>query len=277
MHVHLAVGPDFDLPVKRYPPHWRKMVGVKLTEAEAADDAAADALSRNDGRAAWPSISDLRGSAHPRNLATWASTVYDAASNVLRAVDLSATRSDRTSARHLPPTPCPASQLHCVVCGSRGGEVTLPALWLLGCRLPAVVINGGCAREAAAWLWPAGVPVVLLTGGQDKINNEDWQRPGGDATYVARLWKAVPEANKPTTALLHMPLMRHRPDVVTLGEVLPPLVRYAASGLAEASKPTSDCLSMLAAPCTLVTCAHPEGEVLVQPLSPLPEPLLQIG
>jgi hypothetical protein len=251
--------------------------------------------------------------------------VYDAASNVLRAVDLSATRSDRTSARHLPPTPCPASQLHCVVCGSRGGEVTLPALWLLGCRLPAVVINGGCAREAAAWLWPAGVPVVLLTGGQDKINNEDWQRPGGDATYVrakhrthrqrtadrlarraaarpavrhhaaltvaslsslarpwcveqvARLWKAVPEANKPTTALLHMPLMRHRPDVVTLGEVLPPLVRYAASGLAEASKPTSDCLSMLAAPCTLVTCAHPEGEVLVQPLSPLPEPLLQIG
>ena len=28
-------------------------------------------------------------------------------------------------------------------------QVTLPALWLLGCRVPAVVINGGCARQQA--------------------------------------------------------------------------------------------------------------------------------
>ena len=50
--------------------------------------------------------------------------------------------------------------------------MTLPALWLLGCRLPCVVINAGCAREPAGWLWPTGVVVVLVTGGRDKICNE---------------------------------------------------------------------------------------------------------
>jgi len=44
----------------------------------------------------------------------------------------------------------------CLVCGSRGGQVTLPALWLLGLRMPAVVVNAGCVRAEVAWAWPAG-------------------------------------------------------------------------------------------------------------------------
>lgn len=63
--------------------------------------------------------------------------------------------------------PRDAAGFDCLVCGSRGGQVTLPALWRLGCRLPCVVLNGGCAREEAAWVWPTGVSVVLLTGGDD--------------------------------------------------------------------------------------------------------------
>jgi len=52
-----------------------------------------------------------------------------------------------------------------VLCGSRGGQVTLPRLWQIGWRGPCVVINGGCVSTAAV----PGPPVrlVLATGGQD--------------------------------------------------------------------------------------------------------------
>ena len=165
-HVALAAGPEYDQPVKRYPPHWKSMAGVKLTEAEAAADSheAAALRKRMQCTASWPSFSDLRGSAHPLNLATWASTIFEADRETFRAVEITSIGCDRTAARHLAPTAGPVSAYSCLICGSRAGEVTLPALWLLGCRLPAVVINGGCAREAATWLWPPDVPVVLLTG-----------------------------------------------------------------------------------------------------------------
>ncbi|KAL1508424.1 hypothetical protein AB1Y20_004531 [Prymnesium parvum] len=169
VHIHLAVAPEFDLQVKRYPPGWRSMVGVKLTEAEAA---AASKVVISGVRSAWPSVDDLRGPAHPCNLATWASTLFDKRTNLMRSVDLTATGCDRWSARHAKASRRATSEFDCLVCGSRGGEVTLPALWLLGCRMPAVVINGGCAREKAGWLWPPGVYVVLLTGGRDRICNE---------------------------------------------------------------------------------------------------------
>ena len=165
-HVALAAGPEYDQPVKRYPPHWKSMAGVKLTEAEAAADSheAAALRKRMQCTASWPSFSDLRGSAYPLNLATWASTIFEADRETFRAVEITSIGCDRTAARHLAPTAGPVSAYSCLICGSRAGEVTLPALWLLGCRLPAVVINGGCAREAATWLWPPDVPVVLLTG-----------------------------------------------------------------------------------------------------------------
>ena len=129
-----------------------------------------------------------------------------------------------------------------------------------------------CLAAAAAWLWPAGVPVVLLTGGEDRICNEFWNsigltRAARDAAYLDKLWRAVPAANQQTTAILHLPQMSHRPDWTTLGDVLPALVRWCASGLSTDLKPTAKAMGCLQ-PCTLVTVAEPEGEVLV-PLDPL--------
>lgn len=126
-HVHLAVDADFDQPVKRYPPHWKSMAGVKLTEGEANEDAAAHArVLASASRSAWPSTSDLRGPAHPRNLATWASTFYT--SGQLSSVDCSATGCTRQEARgsRVARTLRPTADFICLVCGSRGGEVTLP-------------------------------------------------------------------------------------------------------------------------------------------------------
>ena len=151
-------------------------------------------------------------------------------------------------------------------------QVTLPALWLLGCRLPCVVINAGCAREPAGWLWPTGVVVVLVTGGRDKICNEyarwpEERRHEAQQALLEQTWKAVPATAKPTTAIVHLPNMAHRPEAELLRAVLPPLVAWAASGLASDSKPTAATLRgrlARAPPCTIVTAQHPEGEE-VQP------------
>ena len=278
-HVHLAVDPDFDQPVKRYPPHWKTMAGVKLTEADAMADVEAHArMAASLPRVAWPSASDLRGPAHPRNLATWASRIW-AGDGRLGAIDCTATGCTRGTARS---SRAEVSwrrcvEFDCIVCGSRGGEVTLPSLWLLGCRLPAVVINAGCARDGAAWVWPAGVSVVLVTGGRDRICNE-FLRKGApassddegawsdafdtDAAYTSRVWAAVPQANKPTTAILHLPKMVHRPDVDMLAAVLPSLLAYASSGLAPERAPTAAALGGVL-PATLVTAEWPEGKVLI--------------
>jgi hypothetical protein len=96
---------------------------------------------------------------------------------------------------------------------------------------------------------------------QDRICNEFWKDADGDASYVERLWRAVPVANRATTAILHLPHMTHRPDSATLSQVLPVLVAYAAAGLAPASRPTSAALST-ALPCWLVTEENPAGDVL---------------
>ena len=106
------------------------------------------------------------------------------------------------------------------------------------------------------------MPVVLLTGGKDKICNEFCGQTEGDAAYVDRLWRAVPVECQPTTAILHLPLMPHRPDVPTLRQVLPALVEYAAAGLARASRPTAAALGG-ELPCVLVTAEAPTGETLI--------------
>lgn len=270
IHVHLAAGPAYDEQVKRYPPHWKSMIGVRLTEAEAAADAALPVP-----KSSWPGVHDLRGPAFPKNLATWASTLYDAEGGCMHAVDLSVSGADRTAARALPPSPVSTGVLNCIVCGSRGGQVTLPALWRLGCTLPCVVINGGCAREQAGWLWPPGVSVVLLTGGRDTICNEfaRWpaeRRDEAQHAFLEQTWSAVPAASRPTTAIVHIPAMGHRPEAELLRAVLPPLVAWAASGLASDTKPTAAALGGAdgggeahALPCTLVTAQHPEGEQLL--------------
>ena len=86
-------------------------------------------------------------------------------------------------------------------------------------------------RPQAGWLWPAGAVVVLLTGGRDKINNEQHREQGGSDAYLRRLWAAVPPPRRPTTAILHLPAMGHRPTAAALRATLPPLVDWAAGGL----------------------------------------------
>ena len=270
-HVHLAVAPSFDLQVHRYPPNWRSMRGVHLSVVEA--QAAADAWMPP---SRWPSVASLRGPPHPQNLASWASELFDAAGadgGTLAAVPLSETGADRSSARHQPAVAVPLPTFRCLCCGSRGGEVTLPALWLLGCRLPAVVINGGCAREQLAWAWPVGVPVVLLTGGRDPICNEFHRATSADERdrlYTSRVWGDVPAVSRATTALVHLPLMAHRPDEATLRVVLPCLLEYAAAALAPAARPSAARIGH-GVPCILFTAEHPLGEWIV-PLGPTEPP-----
>ena len=61
--------------------------------------------------------------------------------------------------------------------------------------------------------------------------------------------------------------MTHRPDVQTLADVLPSLVRWAASGLAPEAAPTAQSLGGRT-PCILVTAEHPEGRELVSETAP---------
>lgn len=127
VHVHLAAAPEYDEQIKRYPPFWKSMVGVRLSEAEAAADAAEPVA-----KSSWPGVHDLRGPAHPKNLATWASVLYDAKAETVRGVDVTAHGADRTAARGLEPAVLAIRRLRCLVCGSRGGQVLpWPALWQL--------------------------------------------------------------------------------------------------------------------------------------------------
>ena len=73
----------------------------------------------------------------------------------------------------------------------------------------------------------------------------------------------MPRESKRTTAILHLPSMRHRPAAATLREVLPCLVAWAASGLAHERRPSVKTLGDNAPRCLLVTEEHPEGEVVV--------------
>jgi hypothetical protein len=57
-----------------------------------------------------------------------------------------------------------------IICGSRGGHVSLPRLWSIGWKGPTLCINGGCAKFRTP-----GSPVrlVLITGGQDYFETKD--------------------------------------------------------------------------------------------------------
>lgn len=78
---------------------------------------------------------------------------------------------------------------------------------------------------------------------------------------MTTLWRNVPDANKNTTAIMHLPLMGHRPDAHTLHAVLPLAVTYVSSGLDPQSRPTSSSLGSLS-PILLVTEDCPQGEWL---------------
>lgn len=257
------------------------MVGVSLDEAEA-EARGIDVLHLGRARASC------------RNLATLASKLYDPAGRRLWAVDIGAAAAAYQRALRgsldgdldgEPGSPSDAERptldfmepvgeatLDCLVCGSRGGQVTLPALWLLGCRLPCVVVNGGCCREEVGWAWPAGAVVVLLTGGDDFFNGhrKSWDPADDpadrlqcrDRLYLAELWRAVPAASRRSAAICHVPTMGHRPPAALLSALLPPLVRYAAARLASDAKPSGGGGGLGGEPCLLVTAGCPEGEWL---------------
>ena len=193
--LYIAADPLYDIHGRRYPPGWVHMHGVALSEHEAE----ASGIDVNQ-------IGFARAS--PRNLATWASCLFDPEARTIACVDVSlldsikplpldsgngggggsgsgewaaATVAAAEAVSQLQHDdavqlvrPVAEAAIACLVCGSRGGQVTLPALWRLGCRLPVVVVNGGCCRAEVAWAWPAGVPVVLVTGGHDFFNEHLW-------------------------------------------------------------------------------------------------------
>ena len=258
--VYLAVDPAYDRRGLRYPPGWSSMHGVALDEQTAARQGI-DVVQQGFGRAS------------ACNLATWASVLFNATDRTLKCVDLSmltsssrgaacadaldSTDDERTAAQLVRARA--VRSLDCLVCGSRGGQVTLLALWQLGLRLPAVVINGGCAREGVGWTWPSGVPVVLLTAGLDFFNEHRDRFDGdGDAIYVRELWDAVPPESRATTAIVHLPGSEHHLQEETLRAMLPQLVAYAQSGLAAEATPTAAGLGVSES-CLLVTAAFPSG------------------
>lgn len=255
--VSFSIEPDFDVNGRRYPEGWLSMHGVALTESEAEE-----------------TLTCFR-----RNLATLASAIYDPMRRSAKAVDLSSHLANRAEPLYEAPTgrsqawydrhlaweegqPVQAfavwrseGAFDCLVCGSRAGQVTLPALWLLGCCLPAVVVNSGCARPEIAWAWPEGVPVVLVAGGRDFFAG-DFR--GDRDGHIGSLWEAVPEAARALTAIYYVPHMGHSPSNALLEELLPTLVRYAVSMLSPEAKPTTG----IERNCWLVTSGCPEGECL---------------
>ena len=230
--VHVVADPEFD-SVRRYPPGWRAMRDVPLHEADAE-------------QVAW---------LHAQNLATLAGKVYEPGRRTVTAIDLAEALetwdADRdahglsgggTPDKHgvAPPPGRSISRLGlalelacardetsyaCLVCGSRGGQVTLPALWRLGCKLPAVVINGGCAREEVAWTWPAGCRVVMLTGGRDNFN--EYKTHTGETNDEARRRRPRPRPAARATRPNHHPW---RPTGVLALAVGGGATRLAADG-----------------------------------------------
>eukprot|EP00405_Crypthecodinium_cohnii_P020184 CAMPEP_0206465006 /NCGR_PEP_ID=MMETSP0324_2-20121206/27563_1 /ASSEMBLY_ACC=CAM_ASM_000836 /TAXON_ID=2866 /ORGANISM="Crypthecodinium cohnii, Strain Seligo" /LENGTH=591 /DNA_ID=CAMNT_0053937763 /DNA_START=137 /DNA_END=1908 /DNA_ORIENTATION=+ len=113
----------------------------------------------------------------------------------------------------------------CWVCGSRGGQVSLPAIWegLGNNTPPAVVLNGGCAMNlpGSPTRWPREAVTIMLLGGQD------WFRGSQSmGEYLGGTVRCVPSDNR-TTALLYVPEMKHMPQPEVLKAALGPLILAA--------------------------------------------------
>ena len=145
-----------------------------------------------------------------------------------------------------------------------------------GCQLPAVVVNGGCCRAEVSWTWPAGVPVVLITGGRDFFN-EHLFAPGmwdldADLSYRRELWANVPPANRATTTILHLPNQKHNMSQAVLTALLPQAVALATSALAATARPDGRGLPQ-GEPLVIVSAdTAPEGVLLCGELEEPPPP-----
>lgn len=111
----------------------------------------------------------------------------------------------------------------CLVVGSRGGQVVLPALWrALGPAVPPTVcINGGCSMDlptGGQGSWPESAYTFLILGGKDYFRG-----PLSPEEYVANAKKNVPARNG-TTAILYINEMEHMPAPHLLQPILVSMV-----------------------------------------------------
>jgi len=105
----------------------------------------------------------------------------------------------------------------CVVVGSRGGQVVLPALWhAQGADVPpAIVINGGCAMDLPIQVrWPVSALTFLLLGGDDYFRG-----PLTMVEYLTDVQRRIPSANV-GTAILLVHEMTHMPQAHLLAAIL---------------------------------------------------------
>lgn len=109
------------------------------------------------------------------------------------------------------------TDVHCIVCGSRGGQVVIPTLWGLGIDIPSVVLNGGCINSPCTSKYPSS-RVVLATFGKDYFPTKNPQI-SINAMYKHQSLKG--------TILAHFCYQNHRPDDKYFSIVLPYLVDAA--------------------------------------------------
>lgn len=114
----------------------------------------------------------------------------------------------------------------CIVCGSRGGQVVLPALWAgRGADVPPVVcINGGLAMGLPFRVqWPVSAVTFLLLGGQDYFRGQ-----ASPLEWLAEAKSRVPQGNG-TTAIILANEMAHMPHFEMLGGILHHMISAVVS------------------------------------------------
>mmetsp|Transcript_31463 Transcript_31463/g.73497 ORF Transcript_31463/g.73497 Transcript_31463/m.73497 type:complete len:466 (-) Transcript_31463:320-1717(-) len=129
-------------------------------------------------------------------------------------------------------------QSDCLVFGSRGGQVVLPAFWqALGDAVPpAVVINGGCARDdhPLGVSWPEQAVSMLIIGGKDYFKGHKSLED-----YVMETLRHVPRGNM-TTAVLLIDDMAHMPRTDMLESILKYAIRSVVTWKATGKPPIDD-------------------------------------
>ena len=108
-------------------------------------------------------------------------------------------------------------RIHCIICGSRGGQVVLPTLWTLGIDIPTVILNAGCINSPCLNKLPDS-RIVLSTFGKDYFPTKNPQ-----ISINAVLNNKFPKG----TILAHSYFEGHRPKDNYLKNLLPNLVKAA--------------------------------------------------
>jgi len=135
----------------------------------------------------------------------------------------------------------------CLIFGSRGGQIVLPALWKArgGDVPPAVVMNGGCAMKLPEPVhWPSSAVTFLLLGGRDYFRGSFTP-----VQYIADARSRVPRSNS-TTAILLVDEMDHMPQTEMLTAIIHLMISVIISWKSSGQTASSDFDTILK---TLVT------------------------